>query len=154
MVSWQLNCSLRWQPFTTLLSVELLSTQWTFIICYTPFLWMYVSWLSSRDVSMSHSVSWASVARFSKDRFFQGLSFLLIVMLVGVLRTRRQDNDDVQINVHLKCTLDHEDYTSLRFPFTLPYAWISGRDFCLVGVSCHSPRSALVCFALASMQHV
>ena len=39
----------------------------------------------------------------------------------------------------MKCNLDREDYVSLRFPFILPYAWISGRDFCLVGVSCHIP---------------
>ena len=60
-------------------------------------------------------------------------------MLVGVLRARRQDKDGVQITVHLKCTLDREDCTSLRFPFILPYAWISRRDSCLVGVSCHIP---------------
>ena len=35
-------------------------------------------------------------------------------------KTSRQDGD--LINVHLKCTLDREDYTSLRFPFILPYA--------------------------------
>ena len=39
----------------------------------------------------------------------------------------------------LKCHLDREDYVSLRFPFILPYAWISGRDSCLVGVSCPIP---------------
>ena len=76
--------------------------------------------------------------------------FLLLSWLAGVLRARRQDKDGVQINVHLKCTLDHEDYTSLRFPFTLPYAWISGRDFCLVGVSCHSPR---ICLSLVALRH-
>ena len=35
-------------------------------------------------------------------------------------KTSRQDGD--RINVHLKCNLDREDYTSLRFPFILPYA--------------------------------
>ena len=78
--------------------------------------------------------------------------FLFLSWLAEVLRARRQDNDGVQINVHLKCTLGHEDYTSLRFPFTLPYAWISGRDFCLVGVSCHIP-SFWHCSRLASCVH-
>ena len=62
-------------------------------------------------------------------------------MLAGFLRARRQDKDGVQLNVHLKCNLDREDYTSLRYPFTLPYARISRRDSCLVGVSCHIPSS-------------
>ena len=69
---------------------------------FLPPLLMCISCLNPRDGSMSPSS--------------------LHVMLTGILRARLQDNDGVQINVHLKCTLDHEDYTSLRFPFTLPYA--------------------------------
>ena len=34
-------------------------------------------------------------------------------------KTSRQDGD--RINAFMKCTLDREDYTSLRFPFILPY---------------------------------
>ena len=45
--------------------------------------------------------------------------------------------------------LDREDYTSLRSPFILPYAWISGRDSCLVGVSCHNPSSGLACLCFS-----
>ena len=77
----------------------------------------------------------------------------LHVMLAGFLRARRQDKDGVQLNVHLKCSLDREDCTSLRFPFILPYAWISRRDFCLVGVSCHIPSSGLIyaCFHVCIM---
>ena len=48
-----------------------------------------------------------------------------------------------RINVLTKCNLNREDCVSLRFPFTLPYAWISGRDSCLVGVSCHIPSSGM-----------
>ena len=44
----------------------------------------------------------------------------------------------------LKCHLHREDYVSLWSPFILPYAWISGRDSCLVGVSCHIPSSDLL----------
>ena len=55
-----------------------------------------------------------------EDRFFRSCPFPLAVMLAGVLRAKRQDKDGVQINVHLKCNLDREDYTSLRSPFTLP----------------------------------
>ena len=74
-----------------------------------------------------------------EDRSFQSFPFLFLSWLAGILRARRQDKDGVQINVHLKYNLDREDCTSLRFPFILPYAWISRRDSCLVGVSCHIP---------------
>ena len=43
-------------------------------------------------------------------------------MLAGFLRARRQDKDGDRINVSLKRNRDREDYTSLRSPFTLPYA--------------------------------
>ena len=83
------------------------------------------------------------VARSSRRSILLEFSFLLVVMLDGVLRARRRDKDEDQINALRKCTLDRENYTSLCSPFTLPYAWISGRDFCLVGVSCHIPNSSL-----------
>ena len=98
---------------------------------------MYASCLSSRDVTMSHPMSWSWVVRSSRRSIVLEFSFLLVVMLAGVLRASRRDKDGDWINVHLKCTLDREDYVSWRFPFVLPYAWISGRDSCLVGVSCH-----------------
>ena len=52
------------------------------------------------------------------------------VMLTGFLRARRQDKDGVQINVHLKCTLDREDYTSCVSPS--PYPTLESRDEILV----------------------
>ena len=64
-------------------------------------------------------------------------------MSVGVLRERHWDNDGDRINILMKCNLDREDYVNLCSPFILPYAWISGRDSCLVGVSCHIPNSGL-----------
>ena len=73
-------------------------------------------------------------------------------MLAGFLRARLQDNDGDRINVPMKCNLDREDCTSLRFPFILLYAWISRRDSCLVGVSCHIP-SFWHCSRLASCVH-
>ena len=74
-------------------------------------------------------------------------------MITGVLRTRCRDKDGDRNNVPMKCNLDREDYTSLRFPLILPYAWISRRDSCLVGVSCHIPSSGLTyaCFHLCIM---
>ena len=57
-----------------------------------------------------------------EERFVYCLSFPLVVMLVGVLRARLRENDGERINVQLKCNLDREDCTSLRSPFTLPYA--------------------------------
>ena len=100
---------------------------------------MCASRLSSWDVSMPHSVSGSWVARSSRRSILLEFSFPLLVMLVGVLRTRRQDKDGDRINAPMKCNLDREDCVSLRSPFILPYAWISGRDSCLVGVSCHIP---------------
>ena len=93
---------------------------------------------------MSHSVS-CSILR--RSTLLESPS--LQAMLAGFLRARRQGKDGVQINVHLKCNLDREDCTSLRFPFILPYAWISGRDSCLVGVSCHSPSLGLACLCIS-----
>ena len=49
-------------------------------------------------------------------------SFSLVVMLVGVPGARHRDNDGGRINAPMKCNLDREDCTSLRFPFILPYA--------------------------------
>ena len=94
--------------------------------------------------STSHSVSWSWVARSSRSSILLDFPFLLVVMLDGVLKARRRDKDEDQINTLMKCTLDREYYTSLRFPFVLPYPWISGRESCLVGVSCHIPSSGLL----------
>ena len=78
-----------------------------------------------------------------EDRFLWSCPFPLVVMLDGVLRARCRDKDDDRINVLMKCNLDREDCVSLRPPFILPYAWISGRDSCLVVVSCHIPSSSM-----------
>ena len=114
---------------------------------------MYVSCLSSRDVAMSHSVSWSWVVRSLRRSILPEFPFPLVVMMVGVHGVRHQDNDGDQINTLMECTLDREDCASLRSPFILPYAWISRRDYCLVGVSCHIPSSGLsyACFHLSIM---
>ena len=75
------------------------------------------------------------------DRPFYIFSFPLVVMLVGVLGTRHWDKDGDWMNVLMNCNLDREDCVSCVPPFMLPSAWISGRDSCLVGVSCHIPSS-------------
>ena len=94
-----------------------------------------------------------SCSTFEKNDSFRVFPFLSLSWLAGVLRARLQDNDGDRINVPMKCNLDREDYTSLCFPFVLPYTWISGRDSCLVGVSCHIPSSGLTyaCFHLCIM---
>ena len=101
-------------------------------VCFTSQLvrCFYVSFLSG---------SW--VARSLRRSILLEFLFPLVVMLVGVPGARHRDNDGDRINVHSKCNLDHEDCVSLRSPSILPYAWISGRDSCLVGVSCHVPAS-------------
>ena len=105
-----------------------------------------VSRVSTREMALC-LIPW--VVRSSRRSILLEFPFPLNVMSIGVLRTRRQDKDGDRINVHLKCNLDREDYTSLRFPFILPYAWISRRDSCLVGVSCHIP-SFWCCLVFAS----
>ena len=62
-----------------------------------------------------------SCSTFEKKDSF-GVFLPLVVMIVGLLRARLRENDGEQINVQLKCNLDREDCTSLRSPFTLPYA--------------------------------
>ena len=101
--------------------------------------------VSTRDVSTSHSVSWFGIARSSRRSIL--LEFLppLVVMLVGVPGARHQVSDGGRINVLMKCTLDREDCVGLVPPLSSYLTtWISGRDSCLVGVSCHSPRSLFV----------
>ena len=61
-----------------------------------------------------------SCSTFGKNNSFRVFPFLSLI--VGVLKARLQDNDGDRINVPMKCNLDREDYTSLRFPFILPYA--------------------------------
>ena len=69
-------------------------------------------------------------------------------MFVGVLGARHQDIDDDQINVLMKCNLDREDCASFVSPLSSYLtSGISGRDSCLVGVSCHGPRLLLVLVA-------
>ena len=60
-----------------------------------------------------------------------------------------------EMNQHLReGQLDHEDRVSFVSPLsTYLTSWISGRDSCLVGVSCHSPRNLLVISGIASMHH-
>ena len=132
--------------------MELLSTWWTFVIRFFPPLLMCISCLT-REMVLS-LIPWVNPELFDlrEDRSFQSFPFLFLSWLAEVLRARRQDKDGVQINVHLKCNLDREECASLRSPFTLPYAWISRRDSCLVGVSCHIP-SFRHCSRLASCVH-
>ena len=62
-----------------------------------------------------------SCSTFNKIDPSRVFLFPLILMLVGVPGARHQDNDGDQIHTLMECTLDCEDYTSLRFPFVLPY---------------------------------
>ena len=105
-----------------------------------------VSRVSTREMVLC-LIPW--VVRSSRRSTLLESPSSLHVMLAGFLRARLRDNDGDRINVHSKCNLDREDYTSLRFPFILPYAWISRRDSCLVGVSCHIP-SFWCCLVFAS----
>ena len=55
-----------------------------------------------------------------------------------------QDQHEARNQRSYEGQLDHEDCNSSSPLFLLPYAWISGRDSCLVGVSCHIPSSGLL----------
>ena len=64
-----------------------------------------------------------------------------------------QDQRMQWINNLLRCNLDHEDCVSFVSPLSSYLtSWISGRDSCLVGVSCHIP-SFWHCTRLTSCVH-
>ena len=67
-------------------------------------------------------------------------------------KQRCQDQYEAMNQHYWEGQLDREDYVSLHSPFILPYAWIPGRDSCLVGVSCHIP-SFWCCLVFASCLH-
>ena len=99
----------------------------------------FVSQLES--CAMSYTVSWSWVARSSRRSILLEFLFPLVVMLVGVPGARLRDNEGDQINIPMECTLDREDCVGLvSLLSSYLTSWISGRDSCLVGVSCHSPR--------------
>ena len=74
------------------------------------------------------------------------LSLSSCLMKVSKAKTSRSIGE---MNQHLReGQLYHEDRVSFVSPLsTYLTSWISGRDSCLVGVSCHSPRLLLVLFA-------
>ena len=74
------------------------------------------------------------------------LSLSSCLMKVSKAKTSRSIGE---MNQHLReGQLDHEDRVSFVSPLpTNLMSWISGRDSCLVGVSCHSPRLLLVLVA-------
>ena len=88
------------------------------IVCELPLTWY-------EELQESFSIEFLSV----------------VVVLDGVLKARCQDQDDA-MNQHLREEqLDHEYCVVFVSPVSSYLtSWISGRDSCLVGVSCHSPR--------------
>ena len=140
MVSWQLNSSLfdnRHHPLRCGIVVYLVNPRHLFHsipldVCFVSQL-EWCCYVSFRELILSCST-------FEKvDPSRVSFSSRCHVGWSSQSKTTRQDGD--RFNILMKCHLDHEDYTSLCFPFTLPYAWIPGRDFYLVGVSCHIPSS-------------
>ena len=107
-------------PSTISLSVELLPTKSNPAVCSSIPLDVFC--VPTQDVSTSHSASGSCIARSSRRSILLESPSSLLVMLAGVLRTRRQYKDGDRINAHMKCNLDREDCTSLRFPFILLYA--------------------------------
>ena len=74
-------------------------------------------------------------------------------MLDVVLKARRQDQCDAIYRYLREGQFDREDCDSFVTPLSSYFtSWISGRDSCSVGVSCHSPRN-LVISGIASMHH-
>ena len=62
---------------------------------------------------MPHSVSCSIFEKIDSSR----VSFLIVIVLDGVLRARHQDKDGDRVNVLMKCNLDREDYVSLCLLF-------------------------------------
>ena len=126
---------------------------WTFVIYYFPISLMCVLSLHSRGVLTSHSVSWSSLARSLRSSIL--LEFSLSSRCHVGWRSRKQRRQDQfeAMDQHLReGQLDHEDRVSFVSPLSFSLtSWISGRDSCLVGVSCHSPRIWLQIVAQASI---
>ena len=62
------------------------------------------------------------------------VSFLPVVMLVGVLGARQRDNDGDRINNLMRCNLDHEDCVKPCFPFVFsPHVLNLGTRFLYSG---------------------
>ena len=142
--------SLLWNHAPSYSSVELLPIQLS--LCHLPLSIIpdvcamsqlkRCSYVSFRELILS--------ARSSRRSIPVGFSFLsVVIMLDAVLRARRRDKDGDWINTFMKCNLDREVCVSFVSPLSSYLtSWISGRDSCLVGVSCHSPRIWLQIVAL------
>ena len=98
----------------------------------------FVSQLERCDNVSSHELilSCSVFEKIDSSRVF--LSSSRHVSWSSQSKTPRQDDD--RIKVLMKCNLDREDCASFMSPLSSYLtSWISGRDSCLVGVSCHSP---------------
>jgi hypothetical protein len=136
-----INSSLLWNPCTILLKRGIVAYQnWTFVICFIPSLLMCVLCLSSRGVSMSHSMSWSWVTRSSRRSIL--VEFLSVIIVLG----EELESKYVKINMIRWINIVEKGSMIMKIVIDsvpsvfLPYTWFSGRDCCLVGVSCHSPR--------------
>ena len=94
--------------------------------------------------STSHSVSWSWVARSLRRSI--SIEFPLSSSCRMKISKAKTSTLIEATDQHIREEqLDHEDRVSFVSPLSSYLtSWISGRDSCLVGVSCHSPRSALV----------
>ena len=150
MGSWQLNSSVRRQPLTTLLSVEFFPTKSSHRHLF-PFTPTSVLCFSSRGILSSNSMSSSWLAR-SLRRSNLVEFFSVVIMLDEGL-----EGEDANINSSNESTSPRRAIGSWRFVSPLSSyltSWISGRDSCLVGVSCHSPRICFprICLPLVSLK--
>ena len=118
----------------------------TLVKLFLPSLLVHVLPHSSRDVSMPPSMSWSWVVRYSRRSILLefSLSSCCLVGWNSQSKTSRQSwwSNQCSYEVHL----DREDCVSFVSPlFSYLTSWISGRDSCLVGVSCHSPSFSFAC---------
>ena len=138
MESWQLTprCFGTHAPYY--LSVGLLPTKSNPVVCSPIPLDAFC--VSTRDVSTSHSASRYCIARsLRRSILVEFLSVIISWMKISKARMSRstyatnQQPYEVQPGSWRLCW----SCAPLSSYLT---SWISGRDSCLVGVSCHSPR--------------
>ena len=94
--------------------------------------------------STSHSVSWSWVARSLRRSI--SIEFPLSSSCRMKISKAKTSTLIEATDQHLREEqLDHEDGVSLYPLSSYLTSWISGRDSCLVGVSCHSPSFSFAC---------
>ena len=107
--------------------------------CHCSSIPLNVFCVSTRDVSTSHSTSWYCLARSSRRWILvELLSVVIAWMKISKARMSRSTYATNQQPFEVQPGSWRSCWSCAPLPSYLT-SWISGRDSCLVGVSCHIP---------------